>query len=145
MRALDSIIIHCSATPANVDVGVAEIREWHLRRGFSDIGYHFVIRRDGTVEPGRAVDQVGAHCKNHNALSIGVCLVGGIKVTSGQVLSECNFTDAQWKALVQLLSSLRLIFPSIKTIHGHNEFAPKDCPCFNVQQWLQGSEVLADD
>ena len=80
MRKINEIILHCSATPASMDIGAKEIRDWHVNGNhWRDIGYHWVIRRDGTVEKGRPEYQVGAHCLNHNANSIGVCMVGGTK------------------------------------------------------------------
>ncbi len=78
MREINEIIVHCSATPESMDIGVKEIRDWHVNDNkWDDIGYHFVIRRDGTIECGRSIDKAGAHCKGHNAHSIGMCLVGG--------------------------------------------------------------------
>ena len=73
-RAIDTIIVHCSATPAGRDNSAADIRRWHRQRGFSDIGYHFVVRLDGTIEAGRPLELPGAHCRGHNLRSIGVCL-----------------------------------------------------------------------
>lgn len=74
MREVQKHIIHCSDSTFG---DVAEIRRWHIARGFNDVGYHFVIRRDGEVEMGRTLETIGAHCKGHNTNSIGTCLVGG--------------------------------------------------------------------
>lgn len=139
LRALDTIIIHCSATPPDMDVGAAEIRTWHLSRKFCDIGYHYVIRRSGAVEAGRPIDLAGAHCKGHNANSIGVCLVGGVERRAELMVARCNFTELQWVALEQLVKDLVDKYPSLKSVHGHNEFASKACPCFDVQAWLAAS------
>lgn len=142
MRQIEMIIIHCSATPPNMDIGVEEIRKWHLERGFSDIGYHFVIRRDGTVALGRPVELAGAHCKGHNSRSIGICLVGGTDKYTGKVISSCNFTEEQWNSLESLVEDLLEEYPSIRSVHGHNEFAAKDCPCFNVQEWVKRVKIM---
>lgn len=142
MRQLDMIIVHCSATPSGMDIGAEEIRKWHLERGFSDIGYHYVIRRDGTVAVGRPVELAGAHCKGHNARSIGICLVGGVEKHEGKLVSACNYTPEQGKALKSLIEDLLEQYPSIQSIHGHNEFAAKDCPCFDVQEWVRATGIL---
>lgn len=134
MRAINQLFVHCSATKPTQDIGAKEIREWHVKgNGWKDIGYHFVIRRNGVVEDGRPVEQVGAHVAGHNANSIGICLVGGIDV-SGK--PEANFTPEQWKALPRLLRVLKAHYPKA-TIHGHNEYAAKACPSFDVQKWLK--------
>ena len=78
MRELKEIILHCTATKEGQDYPVEQVRKWHLDRGFNDIGYHFLIRLDGTVEAGRPIETVGAHCKGHNANSIGIAYVGGL-------------------------------------------------------------------
>ena len=142
MRQLDMIIVHCSATPPSMDIGADEIRKWHLEQGFSDIGYHYVIRRNGSVESGRPLDQPGAHCKGHNARSIGICLVGGVVKYSYKLISACNFTELQWQVLEQLVIRLLRAYPSIQSVHGHNEFAAKDCPCFDVQEWVKRARIM---
>lgn len=132
MRKIDKIIIHCSATKANQDIGVAEIDEWHKKRGWAGIGYHFVIRRNGKIEKGRPLEAIGAHCKGQNKNSIGICLAGGININGEP---ENNFTPAQFQSLRKLVADLKNNFPQA-TIHGHNEFANKACPCFNVQEFF---------
>ena len=126
------IIIHCAATPPNMDIGRKEINEWHVNKGWSGIGYHFVIRRNGKVETGRAVEEIGAHAEGYNSVSVGVCLVGGV---NDKKIPEANFTPAQWDALTDLLKKLKEKYPKAKII-GHNEVAKKACPSFNVQKWL---------
>ncbi len=138
MRLINKIILHCAATKPSMDIGTKEIREWHLARGWVDIGYHFVIRRNGLIERGRALEQVGAHTTGHNAESIGICLVGGID-EKGKAAN--NFTSAQWESVENLLLELRHQFPKA-TIHGHREFAPKDCPCFDVQKYVASHPEL---
>lgn len=131
MRKINKIIIHCSATPEGKDFTVQQIRQMHLQRGFNDIGYHYVIYRDGSVHPGRDVAVPGAHCKGHNANSIGVCYIGGCSADMSKNLD--TRTDAQKAALALLVGELKERYPGA-TIHGHNEFAAKDCPCFNVKK-----------
>jgi len=134
MRNIDKLFVHCAATKPDMDIGAKEIREWHVKgNGWRDIGYHFVIRRSGVVEEGRPVDQVGAHVAGHNATSIGICLVGGIDAAGKP---EANFTPEQWAVLPRLLRKLKRQFPKA-TIHGHNEFADKACPSFDVRAWLK--------
>lgn len=129
-REIRDIIVHCSATPAGRDVGAAEIRGWHVRdRGFSDIGYHFVVRLDGSIERGRALDVAGAHCRGHNACSVGVCYIGGLD--TGGAASDTR-TPAQRKALRRLIGDLKRSFPGV-TVYGHRDFAPKECPCFDAR------------
>lgn len=136
----EMIIVHCSDTYASMDIGVKEIREWHLARGWRDIGYALVIRRDGTVERGRDLDQdddifdeVGAHARGFNRQSIGICLVGGKSDHCGP---EFNFTRAQMDALETTLTWIRARFPGIAVI-GHRDVpgAHKACPSFDVGAW----------
>jgi N-acetylmuramoyl-L-alanine amidase len=135
VRHIDTIIIHCAATKPSMDIGVEEIRVWHTKeRGWSDIGYHFVIRRNGEVETGRPVAKVGAHARGHNVGSIGVCLVGGM--AEADTKSECNYTRAQWASLDKLVTELELEY-SIKKVLGHNDVSAKDCPTFNAHVWAK--------
>ena len=131
MRTVREIIIHCSATAEGGDFTVADIRRWHLQRGFSDIGYHYVIYRDGSVHAGRPVDKVGAHCLGHNSRSVGVCYIGGL-AADGKTPKDTR-TPAQKSAIAKLVDDLRGRFPGA-TVHGHNEFAAKACPCFDVRK-----------
>lgn len=135
-RRIYKIILHCSATPEGKDYTVAQIREWHLARGFSDVGYHYVIYRDGTVHRGRPENQVGAHTTGHNPHSIGICYIGGCAATKnakGDYPPKDTRTPAQRAALVNLVAEMRRKYPGA-TAHGHNEFANKACPSFNVQK-----------
>ena len=131
MRNINLIVIHCAATKPNQDIGRAEIDRWHRERGWLGIGYHFVIRRNGKVENGRPLEKAGAHVQGLNANSIGICLVGGLNA-KGQPAPE--FTAEQWDALETLVRTLKKQFPNAR-IAGHNEFAAKACPSFNVQEW----------
>lgn len=130
-RNIKEIIIHCSATPEGKDFTVAQIKQWHLLRGFSDIGYHYVIYRNGFVHPGRNVNISGAHCTDHNTISIGICYIGGCEI-DGKTPKDTR-TKEQKEALIKLLKDLRKLYPKA-TIHGHNEFANKACPSFDVQK-----------
>lgn len=129
MRSISKIIVHCSATPEGKDFTVQQIRQWHLQRGFRDIGYHFVIYRDGTLNIGRPLTQSGAHCKGHNAHSIGICYIGGC-AKDGRTPKDTR-TPQQKQALTALLKHLHEQFPKA-TLHGHREFANKACPSFDV-------------
>jgi N-acetylmuramoyl-L-alanine amidase len=127
-RKISEIIVHCSATPAGRDVRAADINAWHKKRGFKCIGYHYVIKLDGTVERGRSESTIGAHCLGHNVNSIGVCYVGGCDAD----MSPCDTrTDAQKQSLLALLADLRRRYPDAK-IYGHRDFAAKACPSFDA-------------
>lgn len=131
MRPLDRIILHCSATKPSQKIGAAEIRRWHVDgNGWSDIGYHYVIKRDGTIEPGRPLDIPGAHVKGHNATTIGICYVGGI---DAQGNPEDNMTAEQELSWLLLVNAIRVLFGKLP-VHGHNEYAAKACPSFDVQK-----------
>ena len=137
-RVIDKIIIHCADTFAHMDIGAADIRKWHTDpkpkgNGWSDIGYHFVIRRNGEVEKGRALEVKGAHCYGQNANSIGICMAGG---KGKDMRAECNFTREQWAALGGLVDRLVIQYPGAE-IYGHNEFSNKECPTFDVRSWWQ--------
>lgn len=142
MRELNKIIVHCSATPEGRDVSTEEIRQWHIDRGWSDIGYHFVVELDGTVYDGRPVEDIGAHTKGHNADSIGVCYVGGVN-EDGQ--PKDTRTPEQVVGLLDLLIDLRNTFGKHITLHGHNEFSDKACPSFNVQEEYANIDAIAEE
>jgi len=133
MRRITEIIIHCSATPEGKDFTVNDIRRWHLARKFADIGYHYVIYRDGSVHKGRAENIAGAHCFGHNANSIGICYIGGV-AKDGKTPKDTR-TPQQKTALRQLVNQLKFYYPHA-TVHGHNEYSNKACPSFNVQKDL---------
>jgi len=130
MREIDTIVVHCSATTVDMDIGVSEIREWHKANRWKDIGYHFVIRRDGTEEPGRPIEIPGAHVYGHNDNSIGICLVGGL---DDSARPDANFSMMQYETLMNLVGRLLFEFPEA-SVMGHRELDPKKaCPCFDVQ------------
>lgn len=130
MRKINKLIIHCSATPEGRHVEAPEIAKWHWQRGFLEIGYHFVVWLDGTVEVGRDLRKAGAHCKGHNFNSIGICYVGGTDKAGNP---KDTRTEAQKAGMRKLLDQLLEVYPEA-TIHGRNEFANKACPCFDVAE-----------
>lgn len=136
-RHVSRLIIHCSATPPSMDIGADTINKWHTDKGWSAIGYHYVIKRDGVIENGRDVNNIGAHVKGHNTGSIGVCLIGGVDKNNK---AEANFTDAQWETLAIVCKSFKKQLNYV-TIHGHNEYAAKACPSFDVQVWLDKENI----
>lgn len=129
MRKIDKIIVHCTATPEGRDVTVEEITRWHRARGFRTIGYHYLVRLDGTICPGRPENEIGAHCKGENARSVGICYAGGL-ASDGKTPKDTR-TAAQRASLRRLVADLRERYPGA-TVHGHREFAAKACPCFDV-------------
>ena len=136
MRDLNRIILHCSATKEGRDYAVETIRKWHTDpkpkgRGWSDIGYHYVIHLDGSVSQGRPLDRSGAHTKGHNAATVGICYIGGI---DKEGKPNDTMTPEQNKAFRMLVLSLRTLFDADMTIHGHNEFSAKACPSFIVKE-----------
>ncbi len=133
MRKINKIILHCTATKEGKDYTVAQIRDWHVNgNGWKDIGYHFVIYRDGSVHTGRDIATIGAHCAGQNADSIGVVYVGGLDAAGKP---KDTRTAAQKTALRQLVDKLcRQYGISRQKVYGHNEFANKGCPCFDVKK-----------
>lgn len=151
MKKIDAIVIHCSATRAGQDVRAADIDKWHKERGFSMIGYHYVIDLDGTVEIGRPLPKDGSHCStagtsglSYNKHSIGICYIGGLDEKGNPADTR---TFAQKKALLQLVYVLMGKYPSIVEVIGHRDASPdkdgngvitpnewiKQCPCFDVR------------
>lgn len=140
------IVLHTSATRARQDVTAAQIRSWHKAQGWSDIGYHYVIRRSGVIEPGRAENAVGAHVAGHNHNTLGICLVGGLNNVTGK--AEDNYTLEQKAMASKLIRDLLTRYPSAKIL-GHRDLSPdrdgdgiikkhewlKECPCFDAREW----------
>lgn len=145
MRQINLIVVHCSATPEGRDVTAADINKMHIARGFKKIGYHYVVRLDGTVEKGRNENEIGAHVKGYNANSIGVCYVGG--VASDSKTPKDTRTPAQKSALKKLLHTLKQRYPNARIV-GHRDLSHdlnhdgkiepsewvKACPCFNAEE-----------
>lgn len=130
MRKIDKIILHCSATKEGQHFTTQDIDQWHKARGFAKIGYHHVIYLDGSVHKGRDESLLGAHCLGHNATSIGICYIGGLDDKGNP---KDTRTKEQKAALISLVDELRSKYPEVK-VYGHNEFAAKACPCFNVKK-----------
>lgn len=136
------IIIHSAATLASADIGAAEIDVWHRRRGWAKVGYHFVIRRSGLVETGRAIDEIGAHARPRNYDSVGICMAGGL--ADDGVSPENNFTSDQWSALELLVLELTKRFPNAVVI-GHRDVPggpTTGCPSFDAQAWWAGVKAV---
>lgn len=135
-RKIKEVILHCSATPEGKDYSVSTIRQWHLQRGFSDIGYHYVISNDlkGTVNVGRSETIAGAHCTGHNSCSIGICYVGGL-AKDGKTAKDTR-TEVQKQSLYQLVDDIITKYGlSINEVHCHYEYANKACPCFKINDF----------
>ena len=131
MRTINEIIVHCSDTPEGRNDKAEDIRRWHVNgNGWSDIGYHYVVDLDGTIELGRDVSLVGAHATGHNANSVGVCYIGGRDAEKG--CGKDTRTDAQKVSLRVLLQHLRARFPEARII-GHCNVSKKRCPCFDAK------------
>lgn len=140
MRDINSIIIHNSATPPERDIGVTEIREWHVNGNkWSDIGYHYVIRLDGTLEVGRTTQIQGAHAKGFNENSVGICMVGGV---DDELKPANTFSIAQFDTLAILIRAIRKEFP-IESVLGHGDLfgASTECPSFDVAQFLIDHDI----
>lgn len=140
MRPINELIVHCSATQPDWMAGhslaakVQEIRRWHKARGWSDIGYHHIIDRDGKIAEGRSIDRIGAHVRGKNTGTIGVCLLGGHGSSENDNFSD-NFTPEQDKALRGYINDMDARYGPLK-ISPHHAYAAKACPGFRVQQWL---------
>ena len=135
MRSITLIIIHCSAVRPDQTSSARQIDQWHKARGWTCIGYHYVIRRDGTLEVGRPEAQVGAHCQNHNQHSLGICYEGGLDCNGHPADTR---TPEQKCALRTLLVELKQKYPHA-IITSHHTFDPqKQCPCFDADaEYLQ--------
>jgi N-acetylmuramoyl-L-alanine amidase len=141
VRPINEIILHCTATRPEWMDGkrtsekVTEVRHWHVEdHGWKDIGYHFLIDRDGTVAKGRPIEQVGAHTMNHNVGTIGISLFGGYGSAANDKFAD-YFTPQQDAALQKLIGLLTAIY-KIAKVSGHNQYAAKACPGFYVPGWF---------
>lgn len=141
-KSTDFIAIHCSATTEKMNIGAADIDKWHRAKGWACIGYHYVIKRDGTVETGRDDSVVGAHVQGFNEKSLGICMVGGV---SADDVSKAvnNFTPTQFSSLKKLLVEMKKKYPKAK-VQGHRDFpgVAKACPSFSVGDWLKAEKIL---
>lgn len=135
IRNITRIIVHCSATkPDNNNVNAESIRRYHMDiNGWSDIGYHNVILRNGTVQDGRPINRQGAHAKDHNHDSIGICLVGGIDKNGKP---DFNYTRSQLESLQWVIDDFMDVYGKLEVL-GHRDLpgVAKACPCFDVNAW----------
>jgi len=145
------IVWHCSATRPNQHIGASHIREWHLAKGWSDIGYHLVIPRSGDLELGRPLDVVGAHVNGFNAYTVAVCMVGGLDELGRAFINAPNqYSLKQWEcAKLVVAPFLRRLYPNAQMV-GHRDLSPdankdgkispqewlKTCPGFDVAREL---------
>jgi len=125
-RPINKIYIHCSASDNPAHDNIRTIKEWHLARGFKNVGYHFFIRKSGKIEAGRPLEQVPAAQEGHNTGSIAICLHG---------LEKHKFTDEQFDTLNALSDEIQQVYPNV-TFHGHREVAAKACPVFDYKAVL---------
>ena len=133
-KATTMIILHCSATREGQDIKAKTIKQWHKDRGFDDIGYHYVIDLDGTIEKGRDEELVGAHCKGHNATSIGICYVGGC---DKNMKPKDTRTPEQKRSMLSLVRKLvnKYKIP-VTQIWAHHDFDKhKACPSFDISEF----------
>ena len=149
-RKIRQLVVHCAATYPSMDIDAAWIDREHRLRGFSMIGYHYFIKRDGTIQTGRTVDKIGAHVKGHNSQSIGICLAGGLIEKGKKEVEddwEDNFAPIQMDSLRTLLTQLHALYPGAEVL-GHRDFpgVAKICPSFDVKSWwLEGHNSVPEN
>jgi N-acetylmuramoyl-L-alanine amidase len=131
-RPIDELFWHCSATVEGQDYTVADIRAWHKQRGFTDVGYQYVVYRDGRIMLGRPIGQIGAHVEGHNARSVGCCYIGGV-AKDGKTPNDTR-TPAQRSSMLWLTQQMLAKHRGIRKVRGHNEVAAKACPSFTVRR-----------
>ena len=131
MRKINYIVVHCSATREGCTLTSEALEAEHRRRGFRTTGYHYYIRRDGTVLGTRSLELPGAHCRGHNKYSIGICYEGGL---DGEGQPADTRTPQQTEQLRALFGKLKRLFPQAR-ICGHRDLPgtlPKACPCLDA-------------
>lgn len=134
------IVLHYSATYPDQDLGVADIDKMHRARGFNGVGYHYVIKRDGTVQKGRADHVVGAHVAGQNTGSLGICCIGGIERVTGPNVGVDNRTEAQKAATIRLVRDLLARHPGAEVV-GHRDLGATQCPGFDVRSWWAAADA----
>ena len=134
----DTIVIHCTQTPPGMDIDVDKVTQWHKERGFDTIGYHYLIKRDGTLQEGRQQDEVGAHAVAVNGTSVGVALAGGGTPNMGW---EDNFAPIQFETLKTIIMKLKKDYEIEKVIGHYQVDDKKECPSFDVPKWLEKNNI----
>lgn len=134
MKPVTHIVVHYSATYEDQNITAADIDKMHKNRGWKGIGYHYFIRRDGTLERGRPENEVGAHVGGQNSGKIGVCWAGGLNRKTGPNVGVDNRTDAQNETLIKLIRDLLKRYPGAQVV-GHRDLAATQCPGFDVRSW----------
>lgn len=134
MTKVTHIVVHYSATYADQDLTVKDIDKMHRERGWQMVGYHYVIRRDGTIERGRPESMVGAHVGNQNTGKIGICCIGGLERATGPNKGVDNRTPQQVESLIKLIRDILKRHPGAQVV-GHRDLAPTQCPGFDVPAW----------
>ncbi len=158
IASVDWLVVHCAASRADMNITIKDIRRLHLQRGFSDVGYHYFIQRDGTVEKGRTDTTPGAHARGYNMHSLGICMAGGCRHVGPLTISaedwyatyawtakpENNFTPAQFKSLRKILADLKVAHPDAEIL-GHCDLpgVTKACPSFDVRAWWNDVRLAA--
>ena len=152
MRKIDLIVIHCSATREDKTLTPDDLDSQHRRRGFNGTGYHYYIRKDGTVHLTRPIERIGAHVKGFNACSIGICYEGGLDYRG----HPSDTRTPEQRAMLRLLvKQLMEKFPGSR-VCGHRDLSPdrngngeiepeewiKACPCFEVKEEFSGKKNL---
>jgi len=131
MREINRIVIHCSATIEGQDIDSKTIRGWHVNgRGWSDIGYHYIVRLNGDIEAGRPIERMGAGVRGHNRDTIHVCYIGGV---DEDMNPKDTRTPEQKESIIKLIKRIKSKLNNKITTHGHNEFSSKACPSFIVK------------
>lgn len=137
MKTITHVVLHYSATYEDQNLTVKDIDRMHKARGWSGVGYHYVIRRDGTVEQGRAETTVGAHVGGQNSGKIGICCIGGLNRATGSNVGVDNRPPAQIAATIRLVKDILKRHPKAKVV-GHRDLAATQCPGFDVIPWWNG-------
>jgi len=127
MRNINKVVVHCSDSDYPQHDNVETIYKWHVdERGWSDIGYHFVITKDGKINLCRPIPEIGSHCKGHNSNSIGICLTG-----------QKVFSSLQFDALDHLLRQIMDVYPEVDVCTHHHLNDAKTCPNFDLKQFAE--------
>ncbi len=138
-KETEFIVIHSTCTPPKMDVTMQMVDEWHRKRGWLRIGYHYFIQKDGTIQAGRNVNEVGAHTKGYNGKSVSVCLSGGVDSNGNP---DPYFSGGQWESLFSIVNSLTFMYRGAKVV-GHGELIKeKSCPGFSVKKWWENNKDL---